>query len=104
MICAKNRTAVKWQCSELVRSTLPTRAKSPQEVDKIQAQLLANLTAHQTIVYTIVKKNAAGEIETTKPNEFGVRDVATEADLQSNLTLHYERIYVQDMHGPRPNK
>ncbi len=79
--------------------------KSPQAVEKIQAELLDNLQEMPDVVaYTILKKNAAGEIESSKPNEFAVHKAMSEEELAAKLHVNYERIYVQDMHAPRPDQ
>lgn len=96
-----NGNAVSWYGPQNAANA----GKSAHEIESIQANLLENLLqTPQTTVFTILKKNAAGEVESTKPNEFVVSRVLSEAELAKQLDLDYQRLYVQDMHAPRPDQ
>lgn len=75
--------------------------KMPEDIENEQQALLAGLLEEETVtVNKVLKKTEAGMIESVKPVEFAVHQVASEAALANKYHLNYYRLYVQDFHGP----
>jgi hypothetical protein len=71
------------------------------QIEQREAQLLHELDLQEyATAYVILKKSPNGYIIKTKPVEFSVHNVSSEADLVTQSHLNYHRIYVQDFHAP----
>lgn len=75
--------------------------KTPEQVEVIQAQLLNELSQHNSVtVYANLKKAADGKVAKAEPMELPVHQVLSEAEMASNAHLIYQRLYIQDYHAP----
>jgi protein-tyrosine phosphatase len=96
-----NGNAISWYG----KAAADNAGKTPQQIEKLQATLLGEISKMKNVtVNRILKKTPDEYIAKTKPIEFAVHGTSSEAELAERMHLTYRRIYVEDYHAPEPDQ
>lgn len=92
-----NGNAISWYASENAANA----GLSASAIEQTQTELLGELNQEaEASVHKILTKTKNDAISKTKPIDFSVHGVTSEAELAGPLQFHYRRLYVRDHHAP----